>query len=148
MFSFGVKILGGAKKNPAPPGATERQSAANFERPPCSGLDMSNMKHLKKENPNLETGRLVVRHYVFIVAAFSLLTAAWAWSLKPMAGVAAFCTFSGMLLPAWQLSSKSHVQSGRWGSLSREAKENLRYAFAGVLLTAVGYGVGLAAMFA
>jgi hypothetical protein len=84
---------------------------------------------------------------VLIVAAVSLLIATWAWSLKPVAGVAAFCTFAGMLLPAWQLSSKSNTQSGRWSELSREAKENLLYAFAGVLLTAVGYGVGLTAMF-
>ena len=99
------------------------------------------------ENSNLETGRLFIRHYVLVVAAISLLAAAWMWSVKPVAGVSACCTFTGMLLPAWQLSSKTNVQSGRWSELSGEAQSNLLYAFAGVLLTALGYGVGLNTMF-
>lgn len=105
------------------------------------------MNRLKQENSNLEAGRNLVRHFLTVVTVFSIAVALWACSIKLVAGIGAFCTFIGMLLPAWQLTSNGNVHAGAWRELDRGAKVNLLFAFVGVLLTAVGYGIGLKTMF-
>lgn len=105
------------------------------------------MNEVKNENAELELVRQFVRHIVFPVASFSVLIAVWVYCKNPITGIAAFCTFTGMLLPAWQLSSKSNVHSEGWSKLSNVEKHNLLFALAGVVLTAVGFGVGINTMF-
>jgi hypothetical protein len=106
------------------------------------------MTDLKVESSDLEGGRLTVRHFLLLVALLCVAVIVWAFLKKPLAGVGAFCTFVGMLLPAWQLSSKSSVHAGKYKDLDRDAKISLWFALAGVVLTAAGYGIGLNTMFA
>lgn len=105
------------------------------------------MTDSKLESSNLEGGRLTVRHFLFLVTLFCLAVIVWAFLKKPLAGVGAFCTFVGMLLPAWQLSSKSSVHAGKFKDLDHDTKISLWFALAGVVLTAVGYGIGLNTIF-
>ncbi len=92
--------------------------------------------------------RLLVRHFFWIVAAFALCVSIFAIIQKPLAGIAALCTFIGLLLPAWQLSIKSNVYAGSFKNLPAAEKASLVFALIGVLLTALGYYVGLKSLFA
>lgn len=105
------------------------------------------MTDSKIESSNLEGGRLTVRHFLLLVTLFCLTVSVWAFLKKPLAGVGALCTFIGMLLPAWQLSSKSSVHAGKFKDLDRDTKTSLWFALAGVVLTAIGYGIGLNSIF-
>ncbi|MEB0221358.1 hypothetical protein [Pseudomonas sp. AB12(2023)] len=105
------------------------------------------MTDSKIENSNLEGGRLTVRHFLYLAVLFCLGVIVWAFFKKPMAGVGAFCAFVGMLLPAWQLSSQSSVHAVQFKDLDRDTKISLYFALAGVVLTAIGYWIGLNIMF-
>jgi len=94
-----------------------------------------------------EGGRLLVRHFFWIVAFFALTVSTISFLIKPLAGVAAFCTFAGLLLPAWQLTMKSSVYAGKFKDLSKADKLSLFCALAGMVLTALGYYVGLSSLF-
>ncbi|WP_243055292.1 hypothetical protein [Pseudomonas sp. BP01] len=94
-----------------------------------------------------EGGRLLVRHFFWIVAVFALVVSICSFLIKPLAGIAAFCTFVGLLLPAWQLTMKSSVYAGKFKDLSKADKISLSFALVGMFLTALGYYVGLSALF-
>lgn len=105
------------------------------------------MNYLKPKKDDLEGGRLLVRHFLIVATALSLSVALWAYFMKPVAGIGAFCTFLGMLLPAWQLSSKSGIYSGMYRDLASDTKINLWFTLMGIVLTAIGYAVALPTMF-
>lgn len=108
-------------------------------------LHYMNDEHRNSEG--IESGRQAVRHYFWYVVALALAVGLWVWSVKPVAGYGALCSFAGMLIPAWQLSSKDGIEESHWRDLAPAAKKNLILTALGIVLTAVGYGVGIPTMF-
>ena len=95
---------------------------------------------------NLDLGKLAVRHFFKVVAAFCFVVSLWVgwhnWAL----GVGAFSTFFSILLFAGQLTTDQYVTTGfkQW---SRKDQVNFVLSLAAAIITGIAYLLALPTMF-